>query len=494
MVGKSVVVIGAGLGGISAAVSLASEGFSVLVFEKNDKIGGKLNVREKQGFLFDLGPSILTLPHIFRRLFSRAAKRMEDYVALEEIRPHWRNFFEDATRFDLTPDTRLMERELEKIGAKETDRFFAFLGYARRQYAVIDRGYFAKGYDTLFELVKGYGARESLLKIDALRSMDQGVRQYVKNEKLRDVLDYFSKYVGSSPFRAPALLNLLPYAQFGFGLWYVKGGMYGLARALERLMNELQVNVQCGAEVSRITVKGNKVTGVVLKDGTSYAADIVVCNMEVVPAYERLLKEDASFLARFRKFEPSCSGLVVHLGVGKRFPQLAHHNFFFSGNARENFRAIYEEEMLPPDPTIYVVCPSRTDPTQAPYGCENIKLLPHIPHLNSRHRYTPADYLAYKDKLIDKLERMGLEGLRENTLVEDIWTPEDLERAYYSNKGAIYGVVSDRFKNLGFKAPKRSAKYDNLYFAGGSVNPGGGMPMVTLSGQLVRDMILQDRR
>jgi diapolycopene oxygenase len=316
----------------------------------------------------------------------------------------------------------------------------------------------------------------------------------VKNGKLRHILGFFAKYVGSSPYEAPGLLNLLAYAQFGYGLWYVQGGMYRLALALGRLLEELNVAVRLNSEVVEITKTGRTVTGIVLKDGTRHDASVIVSNMEVLPAYEQLLHEDRRFLRRCRKFEPSCSGLVLHLGVSRTYPRLAHHNFFFSSDPRRHYHEVFHRKILPEDPTLYVVAPAKTDPSQAPAGCENIKVLPHVPHLRDTAPFSRQAYLALRERILEKLERMGLPGLREHIVVEDLWTPEDLRNRYYSNKGAIYGVVADRFRNLGFKAPKKSTKYRNLYFAGGSVNPGGGMPMAVLSGMHVGDRIVRDRK
>jgi len=228
----------------------------------------------------------------------------------------------------------------------------------------------------------------------------------------------------------------------------------------------------------------------VTKDGQFHAADIIVSNMEVIPAYEKLLREDKTFMRSLDKFEPSCSGLVLELGLNCQYPQLAHHNFFFSEHQKEHFHTVFRKRQLPPDPTIYLVAASRTDPTVAPPGCDCLKILPHIPFIDDTRPLARADYLAFKERVVDKLERMGLKNLRKHVVFEHCWTPLDIREQYYSNKGSIYGVVSDRFQNLAFKAPKQSTKYPNLFFVGGSVNPGGGMPMVVLCGQNVAKKVV----
>jgi len=489
---QHIVVIGAGLGGLSAAISLATEGFSVDLLEKNDKVGGKLNILHKDGFSFDLGPSILTMPHIFQKLFEKAGRKMEDYVSIQTVEPHWRNFFEDGSTLDLSSDPIRMKQELDKLGPNTAQEFEQFLAYSKKLSDITEQGYFEHGLDSFWELIKHYGPLRSLMAFDVFRSMDQGVKRFIKDPKLVDVLNYFIKYVGSSPYDAPALMNLLPYIQFGYGLWYIKGGMYSMAQGLQKLAEELGVNIRVNSEITQIQTNGKRVTGVQLLDGTVISADIVVSNMEVIPTYDKLLKNQDHTVKSLQKFEPSCSGLVMHLGVDRIYDQLAHHNFFYSAHPREHFNAVFHDYSLSDDPTIYLVAPVKSDPDQAPKGCEIIKILPHIPHLNPDKPLTSEDYAALRERVLIKLERMGLTDLRKHIVCEEFWTPVDIEQRYYSNQGSIYGVVADRFKNLGFKIPQRSSEFNNLYFVGGSVNPGGGMPMVTLSGQLVRDKILAD--
>lgn len=489
---KKVAVIGAGLGGMSAAIMLARSGFEVTIFEKNAQVGGKLNLLQTQGFSFDLGPSIFTLPHFFRPLFDGRGKRLEDYVKLERLDPQWRNFFEDGTVIDLWENTERMRAELARFGPGVFEEYREFVEYSRRQYASVERGYLREGLDTLFQFIGFYGWRGAR-DMDYLRTMSGSIRRRLSNRYLRDIFEYFIKYVGSSALDAPGFMNLMPNIQLEFGLWYVAGGMYQLARAFRRRLMETGVSLCVEHEVVQVEQSKNAVTGLQVRgpDGAirQVAADFVVSNMEVVPAMERLLGAPPSEMRKLRRFEPSCSGIILHLGLDRIYPQLAHHNFFYSRDPHAHFRRVFREQRLPDDPTIYLVAPTRSDPSQAPPGCDNIKILPHIPHLNERHVYSREDYIALKELCLDKLERMGLAEIRRHIVVEDFWTPYDIEARYASNRGSIYGVVCDRRHNFAFKAPKQSSRFRNLFFVGGSVNPGAGMPMVSLSGQHVARMI-----
>ncbi|MFO1500796.1 MAG: phytoene desaturase family protein [Verrucomicrobiota bacterium] len=485
---KRVIVIGAGLGGLSAAISLRQEGYEVVVHEKNGQIGGKLNVLKQGGYTFDLGPSILTLPHVFERLFARSGRQMKDYIPMRTLRPHWRNFFEDGSVVDLHPEPDRMAEEARKVG-EDPAAVRRFLDYSSRLYDLVNEGYFEQGLDNAADFRRFYGLGK-FSRFDLFRTMHGGVKRFLKTRQMQDIFDYFIKYVGSSAYHSPAFMNCLPTIQFRFDLWYVDGGLYGIALGLERLMNELGVAVKLRSEVAEVRQENRRVTGIVTKDGQFHPADIVVSNMEVIPAYKTLLREDAAFLRSLDRFEPACSGLVLELGLDCQYPHLAHHNFLFSRDQKEHFHTVFRKRQLPPDPTIYLVCASRSDPTVAPAGCDCLKVLPHIPFIDDQHPLTRADYLAFKERVVDKLERMGLRDLRRHVVFEHCWTPLDIREQYYSHQGSIYGVVSDRFKNLAFKAPKQSTRYPNLFFVGGSVNPGGGMPMVVLCGQNVAKKIV----
>ncbi len=486
---KKVVVVGAGLGGLSAAISLKQSGYDVEVFEKNDKIGGKLNVLKEQGYTFDLGPSILTLPHIFERLFKRSGKQMRDYIPIRALRPHWRNFFEDGTVLDLYPEPEKMAAEARKV-SEPPENIERFLKYSADLYDLTNDGYFEQGLDNWQGFARHYGLFK-FFQFDLFRNMHQGVASHLQTRYFRDIFDFFIKYVGSSAYRAPAFMNSMPTIQFRYDLWYVDGGLYNIAIGLGRLMGELGIRVNLNTAVSEVRRENNRVTGL-MANGVFHAADIIVSNMEVIPAYEKLLREDKVFIASLeKKYEPTCSGLVLDLGLDCQYPQLAHHNFFFSGHQKEHFAKVFERYELPDDPTIYLVAASKTDSTVAPPGCDCLKILPHIPYIRDDRPLTREDYLKLKERIVDKLERMGLKDLRKHTVFEHVWTPLDIRERYHSNRGSIYGVVSDRWKNLAFKAPKQSTLYPNLFFVGGSVNPGGGMPMVILCGQNVAKKVVE---
>ena len=388
-------------------------------------------------------------------MFEGDGKRLEDYISLQRLDPQWRNFFEDGTILDLWEDVEKMRAELARFGPDIFEEYKQFLAYSRRQYEIVESGYLNQGLDTFGQFLRFYGWRDAR-DLDYMRSMSGSIYKRMSNRYLRDIFEYFIKYVGSSALDSPAFMNLMPNIQMEFGMWYVSGGLYELALAFKKRLEETGVDVRLGYEVVQIDRDGKTVTGVQAKDQSgalcAVRADFVISNMEVIPAMKKLLGSPAGVMKKFSRFKPACSGLVVHLGLNRIYPQLAHHNFFYSSDLHAHFRRVFRENKLPDDPTLYVVAPTRSDPSQAPEGCDNIKILPHIPAIDERRPYTREDYLALKEVCINKLERMGLKDLRKHIVVEDFWTPFDIEARYASNRGSIYGVVCDRRSNFAFEA------------------------------------------
>lgn len=490
---KKVVIIGGGLGGLSAAVSLAQKGFEVSLYEKNSHLGGKLNRLEQDGFGFDLGPSILTMTHIFEKHFDRQGVNMSDYIPVQRLDLEWRAFFSNGKKLDLYGDLEKMLAENPDLDTRDIDEYREFLAYAKDLYDIVEEGYFKEGLDSLTEVIRHHGVIDSLTKFDVFSTVYESVDRYISHPELKHMLAYFMKYVGSSPYDAPAILNMMIYMQHAQGVWYVSGGMHKIAEGLVRLGREAGVSFYTDSEVVKLEKENQKIVRAELADHSTVEADYFISNMEVIPAYDRLLDESEQFTGRLeKKYEPASSGFVLHLGVKGEYPQLAHHNFFFSADPEKNFDQIFHQKELPDDPTIYLVNSNKTDSSQTLPGHENIKILPHIPYIQDQP-FSAEDYQAFEERVLSKLEGMGLTDLRKRIVTRDNWLPEDIHARYYSHRGAIYGTVSNQ-KNKGFKNSKKSKLYDNLYFVGGTVNPGGGMPMVTLSGQQVSDKIIQKER
>jgi diapolycopene oxygenase len=490
---KQIIVIGGGLGGLSAAIRLAADGHEVTVLEKNERAGGKLNTVSGDGYSFDTGPSILTMPWVLEQLFASAGRRLEDYMQLSRVEPQWRTFFDDGTTLDVTSDLPSMLEELKRVSPEDAKGYLAYLSDCQEMYDMSCKSFYSRSLSGISDLRTKHTLRE-LLAMDPMKTMHQFTDKRFSDKRLKQLFDFFIMYVGSSPYAAPAVLSQLIYVQLGLGIFYVRGGMYNIARGMLRLLDELGAQVRTGCRVEQVLCAGSRATGVLLEDGSVLGADIVVSNLEAIPSHQSILADMPGAKEQERrlgKYKPTVSGLVLLLGVNKTYESLLHHNFLFSSDPAKEFDDLFVKGVPTDDPTIYIGISGKSDPSQTQAGKENLFVLTHVPPLKDGESWQPLKE-RYRELVLDKLERMGLDDLRSHIEFEHSFTPDDLKKLYGSNGGSIYGVVTDRKLNGGFKIPSRSALLDNLYFVGGSTHPGGGVPMVTLSGQLTADLIQKD--
>lgn len=491
---KKVVIVGGGLGGMSTAIRLASEGYDVTIVEKGERLGGKLNKREGKGFSFDTGPSILTMPWVLEKVFAHANRDINDYIDIIRVEPGWRTFFDDGKVLDISSDLPTMLDEMKKISTDDANNFFNYLSYCGKMYELTMKSFYKKSINGLQDLRTMHPVKE-LLQMDPMKSMDAATRKFIKDKHWQQLFNFLIMYVGSSPYHAPAIMSQLTHVQLGLGVHYVKGGMYKIAEAMAKVLEELSVEVRLNCEVEDILTSGSRAEGIRTKIGEEIMADIVVSNLEAIPCYKSLLAdyhESSKEVEELSKYAPTVSGLVMLLGVDRTYDHLAHHNFFFSKDPKKEFRQIFDEKKLADDPTVYIGISSKSDSTQAPEGKENLFVLTHVPPLKEGEDWSQYKE-SYRIKVLDKLEKMGVTNLRNHIQYEYTFTPNDIQGLYGANGGSIYGTVTDRKLNGGFKIPNKSRVLSNMYFVGGSTHPGGGVPMVTLSGQLTAESILDEQ-
>lgn len=497
-----VIVIGGGLGGLAAACTLAARGHPVELIEANAWLGGKAARLEGAGFRFDMGPTILTVPRVLRRIFEEAGRDLDDHLELRRLDPQWRCFFEDGSVLDLHEDVQRMGAELRAWrGEEDAAGYGRFIDYARRLHDISERFFFWKPIGGIGDMFDAGSMFDSSMLRDVLsmrmgRSVASTVRKHVQDPRLAQMLDHFTQYVGSSPFGSPAILCGIAAMQTDEGVWYPMGGTRAVPEALAALARELGVRVRTGATVRRVVVEDGAVAGVELTGGERLACRAVVSNMDAVRAHNELLggRYGRRFAAPSR-FEPACSGVVLYLGLSERYQHLAHHDFVFSADPEEEFDAIYRRGEPAPDPTAYLAAPAVTEPGVAPAGGEALYVLVHTPYLRPHHDWSKGGALfrGYREVILDKLERSaGMRGLRDRIVFEAALTPQDIHERYRVLNGAIYGLASHG-KFLGaFKPSNRSTEVAGLYLAGGAAHPGPGMPMVLMSGWIAADALDRD--
>jgi len=492
-------IIGAGLGGLAAACTLAARGYSVVLLEKSPWLGGKAAVLESDGYRFDMGPTILTLPRVLARICAEAGRKLEDVLPLVPLDPQWRCFFSDGSVLDLNADVERMCKNLAKFSPGSEGSYRRFVDFSGRLQTISEQFFFWRsvgGLGDMFDM-------RSLLKPALLgavlgmrmhQTVAQAVRAYVPEHRVAQMLDHFTQYVGSAPDQSPAVLCGIAQMQLNDGIWYPMGGIAAIPKALTQLAEELGVEARTNTSVRRILLgKGNTVCGVETEDGETIELAALVSNADSVRTHRELLPNKAAsrFMGR-RDYEPACSGVVLYLGLSERYEHLLHHGFVFSENAEEEFDWIYRKGEPAPDPTCYVCAPACTEPSVAPPGGEALYVLVHTPYLRAHHNWNEM-FPNYREVILDKLARTaGLTDLRQRIRFEGRLTPQDIHERYRVLNGAIYGLASHGRLGGAFKPANRSPDVPGLYLAGGSAHPGPGMPMVLMSGWIAADTLDRD--
>ena len=491
-------IIGGGLGGLAAACTLAARGHKVTLLERNAWLGGKAAVLERDGFRFDMGPTILTMPRVLERIFGEAGRDLGDYLDLVRLDPQWRCFYDDGSVLDLAQDTEEMKRTLGTFAPGDVKGYEDFLAVARRLSDVSDRFFFWKSVEDLRDTMDmkssmSLATLSDVLSLRMHRTVAGQVKRNVRDKRVAQMLEHFIQYVGSSPLASPAVLCGIAQMQVGEGVWYPMGGTRAVPVALTRLAEELGVDFRTGVEVERIETEGGAAAAVVTADGERLAFDRIVSNMDSVRTYRELVGGSAwEGFQKGRKREAACSGVVLYLGLNRAYEHLSHHNFVFSRDPEEEFEAIYDKGEPAPDPTAYIAAPARTEPGVAPEGGEALYILVHTPYLRDRHDWSRM-LPDYRRTILDKLARTaGMPDLEERIVVEEVLTPQDIHNRYKVLDGAIYGLVSHGRVHGAFKPGNRSRHVRNLYLAGGSAHPGPGMPMALMSGWIAADSLHAD--
>ena len=488
---EPIAIIGAGIGGLSAAIRLAAAGKRVAVFEQNSAVGGKMGQICEAGFCWDTGPSVITMRPVLDDLFASAGRQLDDYLTLQPVEPLTRYFYPDGIRLDASRDLSVMATQIAQLDERDVEGYLAYLAYAARIHRITGPVFIYDRPPTWRSFTRVPPG--DMFHIDPLRTMSAAIRSFVRSPHLRQLLERFATYVGASPYQAPATLNVIAHVELTGGVWYPQGGIYAIARALRRLAEELGVDIYTDCPVQNIVVENKRVRGVMLNQGGFQPAQAVVANVDVATVYQKLLPLDIAIPNRVKPLtdgEPSCSGFILLLGIDKKHPELAHHNIFFSGNYPDEFNAIFQRGVPPDEPTIYVAITSKSDPEHAPDGAENWFVLVNAPPLGSQFDWsTQAGF--YRDLVLARLAQFGLD-VREHIQIERMITPVDLAHQTGAWRGALYGTSSNS-RWTAFRRPNnRCPDVSGLYFAGGTTHPGGGVPMVTLSGRVAAEMVLED--
>ncbi len=500
---KKVAIIGAGIAGIASAIRLAHKGFEVSVYEANSYAGGKLSSFDLNGYRFDAGPSLFTLPNLVNELFELVGKNPADFFVYEQLTEVCRYFWEDQTRLTAWAEPQKFAEEVEQITGEPAKKITQFLKDSAFKYEVLD-GLFLQ--DSLHKLstwtsrkaLKGY---LNLPKLGIFGTMNDANEKLFKNPKIVQLFNRYATYNGSDPYQTPATLNIIPHLEYNIGAFFPKKGMVSITDSLVKLAESLGVKFYYETKVEEIVVENGKVKGVKLRrngdsnngentlDQISHTynlipTDAVVSNMDVTHTYRKLLPNEKhpNFLLNQPK---SSSGVIFYWGIKKQFSELGLHNIFFSDNYQEEFRTMFDKKSIYHDPTVYINITSKHKADDAPEGCENWFVLINAP-ANEGQDWNEI-IRQTKENVLQKISRILGQNIAELIECEEILDPRTIESKTSSVQGALYGNSSNNRFAAFLRHANFSSKIKNLYFVGGSVHPGGGIPLALSSAKIMSD-------
>lgn len=491
---KKVIIVGAGVAGLAAGIRLLSEGYDVEMFEKQSMVGGKMNQIEEEGFKFDVGPTIIMMPHIYRDVFKAAGKDPDDYIPMKELDPIYVLNFPDGEVHRVSSGLPKLTELLESISPEDTQGYLAYLADVYKRYLVAKDEFIEKS----FRHKGDFYNPKSLINALKLKTFDDAytsISKFVKDENLRKSLAFQTLYIGVSPYNGPSIYTIIPMIELLYGVWYMPGGMYTMAKSMERLFLELGGNLNLDTEVKEILIEGDRAYGVKLESGEEFA-DFIVCNADFPYAMKKLVKTNKGKYTdeKIDGMEYSASCFLMYLGLDKKYENLEVHNVRFSKDFDKNISDIFEDYVFPEDPSMYLYTPSKIDDTVAPEGKEALYVLVPVPEMSRGNiSWDDEDLEKYREKVLDLLTEIeGLEDIRENIVFERCFTPKDFEREFNAYNGATFGLKPTLMQSNYFRPHNKFDHCEGLYFCGSSVHPGAGVPIVLTSAKLVAEEITKD--
>ncbi|WP_435552165.1 phytoene desaturase family protein [Natrinema sp. CGMCC1.2065] len=488
LAGESVVVIGSGIGGLSTACYLADAGADVRVIEKNEQLGGRASRLEKDGFRFDMGPSWYLMPDVFERFFAEFGRTPSEYYDLEHLDPHYRIFFKDGDRVDVTPDLERTKDVFEEYERGAGEALERYLEKSKENYEVGMEHFVYEDRPRLRDYLDLDVARQAR-GLSLLGSMQGHVEGYFDHPKLQQIMQYTLVFLGGSPTNTPALYNLMSHVDFNLGVWYPEGGIGAVIDGITDLGRELGVEYETGRPATEI--KGRTGGFEVETASGPIPADLVVSNADYAHTEQELLTpERRGYDADYwedRTYAPSA--FLLYLGVEGEVDELAHHTLVLPTDWQDHFDKIFEDPQWPDDPAYYLCVPSETDDTVAPEGHSTLfALVPIAPGLED----TPEIRDEYRDRVLADIAANTGTDLRDRIVLEERFTVSDFANRYNSHDGTALGMAHTLRQTALFRPPHRSKEVDGLYFVGGDTTPGIGMPMCLISGELTADAVLDD--
>ena len=478
-------VIGGGIGGLVCAARLAHAGYDVDLYEKNHATGGKMGRITFDGCTFDTGPSLVTMPFVLDDFFRDMGTSPEEELTLQQVDPACHYRWSDGSRLDLPFDLNAAANAIGTIAPLDAHNVRSYLREAQFMYEATKDVFIFRPFDGFLELVKPANLHMllSLPRLRLSKTLHEVHTRFFNDERVVQLFDRFATYNGSSPYLAPATLMVIPWVEFGFGAWYPRGGVYSIAEAITRVAQRVGVRIHTGVEVTRIETTAGRATGLRFADGSSQPYDRIVSNMDVRTTRTRLLGEDLPEVD-----DLSSSGFVILLSADAADHGLQHHNVLFSSDYEREFADIFEHRILPRNMTVYIARSAATDPSQAQPGRENWFVLVNAP---PGLTISPEERDRYAEAILRHMERYNISPSIRQMQVR---TSDDMAREWNAEGGALYGRSSNSMFSAFLRQRQRSSRVRDLWYVGGSAHPGGGVPLVAISGTIAAPLIQNEDR
>jgi len=485
------IVIGAGIAGIAASLRLKAQGFEVEVHEANPYTGGKLHAISQDGYRFDLGPSLFTMPQFVEELFALFGEDVATYFEYIQKEVICNYFWSDGTTFSAKSDKQEYIEELCTTFGESPKKVTAFLNRNKEKYELTAPLFLENSLHKIHTYLNTNTLKSiaQLYKLHIFQSLDKTAKAYFKNTKTVQLVNRYATYNGSNPYKTPGIMSLIPHLEQYYGTFFPKGGMHRISQSLYELGLRQNISYHLNSKVNSILTKKGRAVGIELENGEHRKADLVICNMDVFPTYKQLLathKAPEKTLAQ----ERSSSALIFYWGIEKSFPNLDLHNIFFSDDYQNEFEYLFDKKSICDDPTVYVNISSKDNPEDAPKNCENWFVMINAP----AHYNQDWNALVQKTRvnILRKLSRILNTDIQALIATEYVLEPSGIEKNTSSYRGALYGAASNDTMAAFLRHPNFNKKIKNLYHCGGSVHPGGGIPLCMLSAKIVSDLVQHD--
>lgn len=493
---KKVIVVGAGAGGLATAIRLQLAGYAVTLYEKEPLVGGKMNRISAEGFTFDVGPTIVMMPKLYREVFELAGRDPDDYIPMKKVEPLMELSFGPNARMRLSNDLASITASLEGISEEDAQGYFEYLALLYKRFLIAKDNFLERSFRKPTDF---YNPKSLLagLRLHTLGDAYSSVSRYVKDDRLRKALAFQTLYIGISPYEGPSLYMIIPMIELLYGVWYMPGGMYAMAEAMGRLFVELGGELHTSAPVERIVVEGGRAVGVVT-DGAVRRADYVVCDADFPYAMKELVADERArgkyTDKKIDNMDYSCSCFVLYLGLDKRYPVDAVHSIRFAPDFERNITDIFDDERFPEDPSFYCYAPSSMDASLAPAGMQTLYVLVPVPPLSEDGpAWGDADVAAYREQVLDLVEHeTAYADLRDHIVFERAYTPLDFSERFNAYRGATFGLRPTLLQSNYWRPRNKAEACEGLYFCGSSTHPGAGVPIVLLSAKLAAQEVMRD--